>query len=361
MMNFFGGKPADSSAKANSISVDIVLQGLKQLCEGNLTTRIDVPKDDALAPIADLINQYSRQNVSLLQKLSMMLNNVVSSGLQSGSRLNEMARQFKQQVEMFEQVSVTILEIAQSVNVLAQSTNQTSEQSIVGRETMGQTGDNMGQVAKDAEKSKVSLKSITSRVKELNHSTEKIDQLVGVVKNISAQTNLLALNAAIEAARAGEHGRGFSVVATEVRKLADQSKESAQEITNQLGSVRNVVTNINSAFSEMDKSFENDSATVALAHDQVTKLLSVFDRIGDAIQNLAPLAEEQSATIEQISATIRELSAQGVNLNEVTQKCNQDVLEIISSSNKIRGEVSTLKIPFSTGEMMELAKTDHLL
>lgn len=359
MLSFFRKKHEENPLTKTSIPT--LIDGLQQLCAGDLTTRVVLSENDPLSLVAKLINQYSEQNVGVLTKMSMVLNEVVYSGLKGGDRLNQLSLQSHQQAGNIEQVAVAVTQLAESVNNLAESTSKTSEQTALGKTSMELTSQSVLQVSTETEGAKDNLTALNSRVSELHTSTARIDELVAVVKGIAGQTNLLALNAAIEAARAGEHGRGFSVVAEEVRKLADQSGQSVGEITRQLNGIRSEVEKIQIAFNDIGKSFKNNSDAVASADESVSQLTDVFNKIGDAVQNLAPIAEEQSATFEEISATIRDLSTRTAELNDTSQLCNKDILAVLVSANAIRTEVSGFRIPFSTEQTLDLAKTDHLM
>lgn len=138
-------------------------------------------------------------------------------------------------------------------------------------------------------KSSVNLAEYEQKVMELTNKTikasEKTEQVLEIIKNIATQTNLLGLNAAIESARAGEYGKGFSVVASEVRKLASKSKESAEII-------KNVIDEINSSISEIAK----------------------------AIEETAAISEEQAATTQEVSASIDTINA---NIKELDETCKE--------------------------------------
>lgn len=359
-MKLFTQKQPSISEHPNK-SLDILISCLKKMTEGDLTARIELPENDSLAQAAKLINQLVNQNAELLVKMSMRLNEAVHASVVSGNGLNHLSGQFRVMADNVEQISNAVTEVAGSVNNLAESTNKTSEQAVIGKDSIEKTTESVGIVEKETDKSQTHLVDLTTRVQQLNASTARIDGLVSVVKGVSDQTNLLALNAAIEAARAGEHGRGFSVVAEEVRKLADQSRQSVGEITHQITDIRTEVEKISLAFQEMGGAFANNTQAVDIAAQNMEKLMGVFNNIGEAVQNLAPIAQEQSATFEEISATVRDISDRTMMLNEDTQKCNSGVLSVIQQINGIRTEISGLQLPYRADEIIELAKTDHLL
>ncbi|UHA61510.1 methyl-accepting chemotaxis protein [Metabacillus litoralis] len=173
------------------------------------------------------------------------------------------------------------------------------------------------------------VKESVDKVKQLDTQSKEISNLVGVIQSIAEQTNLLALNAAIEAARAGEHGKGFAVVASEVRKLAEQVTLSVSDITGIVNSIQkesnNVVMSLEEGYSEVVKGTSDIQTTgktfeeIHLAITEVVdKIQGVAMRLSDidiecgkmnnSISNIASISEESAAGIEQTSASIQQTS-----------------------------------------------------
>ncbi|MBK9236627.1 MAG: hypothetical protein IPO19_11530 [Rhodoferax sp.] len=134
---------------------------------------------------------------------------------------------------------------------------------------------------------------VVSTMDEINASSKKISDIIGVIDGIAFQTNILALNAAVEAARAGEQGRGFAVVASEVRSLAGRSAEAAKEIKGLIGV-------------SVDK-VETGSRLVADAGRTMTEIVSSVQRVTDIIGEISSASNEQSEGISQVNSTVIEL------------------------------------------------------
>jgi methyl-accepting chemotaxis protein len=128
---------------------------------------------------------------------------------------------------------------------------------------------------------------------EINHSSKKISDIIGVIDGIAFQTNILALNAAVEAARAGEQGRGFAVVAGEVRNLAQRSAQAAKEIKGLIGA-------------SVDK-VETGSRLVADAGQTMSEIVSSVQRVSDIIGEITAAAGEQSDGIGQVNVAVTQL------------------------------------------------------
>ena len=167
---------------------------------------------------------------------------------------------------------------------IALASKKTSEKSITVKELAEDGFSKVKEVISNIEAIRDSSKDVSGLINKLGHSSHKIGEIVGLITSISSQTNLLALNAAIEAARAGEAGRGFSVVAEEIRKLADESNESAKSI---VAMVHDNRLNAEMAIKSVD--------TVAkIVEKGVEKALDVGKSIDGVIANINESFENQS-------------------------------------------------------------------
>ncbi len=162
---------------------------------------------------------------------------------------------------------------------------------------------------------------VVTTMDEINHSSKKISDIIGVIDGIAFQTNILALNAAVEAARAGEQGRGFAVVAGEVRNLAQRSAEAAKEIKNLIGA-------------SVDR-VEAGSRLVADAGQTMSEIVGSVQRVSDIIGEITAAAGEQSAGIGQVNVAVTQL-------DQMTQQNAALVEESAAAAESLKDQASRL-------------------
>jgi len=179
-------------------------------------------------------------------------------------------------------------------------------------------------------------------IRELGTSSEQISHIVDTISGLASQTNLLALNAAIEAARAGEQGRGFAVVAEEVRKLAEQSQESASNIAQIIGEVQ---LQTKYAIEKMDKSAEEVSAgqnVVLVAGESFKTIQAQIENVNQSVQGIAVIIQRLTqsssnviASVEEIREISQDTAANSQTISAATEEQSASMQEIASSAEAL--------------------------
>lgn len=331
------------------------------LTEGNYAAAVPAIKNPELQGLCQKLKGLAAGQQKTLADVLLELDRSVYDETRSSETLNGIALEHERIMQILQEIVHVVDEMAGAINTLAASATETSRQTEIGREAMKHTEASVQNVAGETANAQSSLQGMDKRVGQLSTSTANIDQLVAAVNGIAEQTNLLSLNASIEAARAGEHGRGFSVVASEVRKLAEQSKDSVGEISAQLTNIRSDAEKITAEFSRMGQSFAANAAAVQETRQHTGKLAGAFDGIGEAISRLAPMAEEQSAAFEEMNASLHDSIQHVQQMNDATKECNHDIYLVLKDVNALRTRLGTMQLSLPAAQIIDLAKTDHVL
>ena len=214
-----------------------------------------------------------------------------------------------------EELSVSIDQMTDRAQTAATASVESGILSHQGVEVVGHTGQEMRQIAD-------SVRASSQAIEALGSNAEQISRIVNVIKEIADQTNLLALNAAIEAARAGEQGRGFAVVADEVRKLAERTGKSTQEIA---GMINEMHTSMRHAVNTMEDGVRRVEMGVELA-----------GKAGQTIEQVAASARTASDSVADITHALREQNAAG---QEIARSV-ENVAQMAEQSHAAASETS---------------------
>lgn len=196
----------------------------------------------------------------------------------------------------------------------------------------------------------ISSKNVTAAVNELSNGTAKIGEIVNIISGIAGQTNLLALNAAIEAARAGEQGKGFAVVADEVRKLAEQSQNSAGQIISLINEINRDVETAVTAVEHSDKDVTDGLGNVDAAEKQFIEIADLIKNVQQrSMQVLSHVDElfKKGNTVEssshEVQNIMRETAAESQNVSAATEEQSASMEEIAASSEDLAQLSDALK------------------
>ncbi len=252
----------------------------KAIAQGDLAERhVDTRGKDeaahllqALAGMQQSLRDTIRQVRTSTDSISTASSEIASGNSDLSQRTEQAASNLQQTASSMEQLTGTVKQSADSARQANQLASSAAE--------VAQRGGNV-------------VSQVVSTMDEINASSKKIADIIGVIDGIAFQTNILALNAAVEAARAGEQGRGFAVVASEVRSLAQRSAEAAREIKGLIGT-------------SVDK-VEAGSRLVADAGATMNEIVGSVQRVTDIIGEITAASTEQSDGIGQVNTAVSQL------------------------------------------------------
>jgi len=302
---------------------------MQQLASGNgdLTRRLPVESQDEIGRTAEAFNNFMGDLQTTIARIRDDAERVGQASASLASNVATVSSASRSQTSAAEAIAAEVEELTTSIASVAESAELVRNQSSSSLEQTRHGGESLANLVREIGQIRQIVERIATSVNDYVSSANTIGNLTGEVKDIADQTNLLALNAAIEAARAGEQGRGFAVVADEVRKLAEKSARSANEIdavTNSLGdksqslldTVRDGIEALKvsqHALGEVSSVLESSMNSVSEAHqgvDNITNSVreqkSVSQDIAVNLESIVRAAEENTGIIGQTESAARD-------------------------------------------------------
>jgi methyl-accepting chemotaxis protein len=356
-------------------AISKVVGDLNQLSEGKLHIRTN----EKLAGRADEVGDIASSINKLASGLSDIVVNIKEASDGLGSISSKFSDSFSGMTDYIENVDRAVDEIAKSTTSQAEDTANVGNEIQYMGDAIETTASNVDSLVGNTEKMREYNRSVGATIDELvkinnetrkaietvydqtnmtNSSAQDIQSAADMITDIADQTSLLSLNASIEAARAGEHGKGFAVVADEIKKLSEQSAESAQLITSiieklivnsntTVDTMENVTTVMERQGREIDKTrqvFENlnteigeVSGAVDNIRGEVDKLNGLKETVLTSVQNLASIAEQNAASTQETSASMQEL-------RQTVSNCNSEVGKIVDTSNGLAENIGVFTL-----------------
>lgn len=279
------------------------------------------------------IRNTSNHVSSAANQLTVHAGETYNSSTNIALDMNQITQNAEASMTMTEETAAAMEETATGIQQIADSANVAAESSISASQASERGNEVVQQVIAQMELINDSVEQIGTTINGLHVNTKKISEIVSLITAIADQTNLLALNAAIEAARAGEHGKGFAVVADEVRRLAEQSSQSATEIYNLISSIQ---SDSNASITVMEKGKEDVRVGMAFTNE----VGEIFKEILTSSEEVASQIREISAASQQISASSEEVAA---SVNNIKQSAEQSAEFSSNVSNSTQEQLSTMQ------------------
>jgi methyl-accepting chemotaxis protein-1 (serine sensor receptor) len=277
------------------------------IASGDLTQKIVVSGRDETSQLLTAMQKMQQALGTLVSSVRQGAEGVATASAQIAQGNQDLSSRTEQQASALEQTSASMEEMGSTAQQNADNARAASQLAASASSVAVQGGEVVGQVV--------------STMREIQHSSQKISDIIGVIDGIAFQTNILALNAAVEAARAGEQGRGFAVVAGEVRTLAQRSAEAAKEIK-QL---------INASVERV----EQGTTLVDRAGSTMQEVVQSIQRVTDIVGEISSASQEQNAGVNQVAEAV-------TSMDQTTQQNAALVEESASAAASLQQQADQL-------------------
>jgi len=275
--------------------LSLVTARLREIAQGdcNLTKRIEFNANNEIAAVALSFNQFVDNLTPVITQVHRSADAVALASHQLSASAEVLARGTREQAASVEETTSSLEQMNASISQNVDNTRQMEQMALAG--------------AKQVE---ACAKAVSEALEAMNSIAERIT----IVEEIASQTNMLALNAAIEAARAGERGKGFSVVATEVRKLAERSQRAAQEISCLTTSSLNVAERSGQLLNELVPAIRKTVELVQEVSTASREQGAGVYQVNQAMTQVERVTQTSAAAAEELTSTAGQLAARAVEL-----------------------------------------------
>ncbi|MDE2482020.1 MAG: methyl-accepting chemotaxis protein [bacterium] len=371
--------PRGEGAMGSSTSLAALASGIREVSQGDFTKNIAV-SDAALQDLAIALNKLIFGMREFLGQLHSNANNLGSAGSDLRSTAStalaviegasvaqgQLDEGIQEQTRIVEEATSKVLVLADAIATIAAS----AEEQTRGLDETALAVSNMASSIEEVAAQVDSLSSISSEtsriaerggssietivdgmhtirttindlagdIRQLGNNSEQIGDIVKVIDRIAEQTNLLALNAAIEAARAGEHGRGFAVVASEIRKLADGSVQATKEIAGHITATQGVIGEVVGAMERLTERVEDSTSSTSSASGALQEIVTAVLAANQQINEISSVTRAMSANSYQVIRQIEEIT-KSVALN---LKATQSMTRQSDEVNKAFSDISSI-------------------
>jgi methyl-accepting chemotaxis protein len=295
---------------ANQFSrpIQALVPFLRSVAEGDLSGNFAVKRQDELGMLAQAANEMSEQLRGLITELQQAGLQITTSSTQVLANAEDHATGSVQQAASIAQVTATMEELTNTAKQIAQSATSV-ERIADDSATAAHAGyESVGEALEAMENIRRRVADISGKTLLLGERSRRISEVLNLIKEIAGEIHLLAVNAAIESAAAGEHGKRFAVVASEVRRLAERTRDSAEEIKAIVGEIQSATHSSVLATEEGVKEVESGVALATGARGSLEQIIQMVDRTTQAIRQITLATQQQQSASEQIVQTMREVA-----------------------------------------------------
>ena len=280
---------------------------LGYLAQGDLTHEVSIRSRDEIGSLAQAMEGFRVRLVESLGTVRTSADSVSAASTEIAQGNQDLSGRTESQASALEETAASMEQLGATIRHNADSASQANQLAVGASRVAAQGGEVVSQVVRT--------------MHDINASSQKIADIIGVIDGIAFQTNILALNAAVEAARAGEQGRGFALVATEVRSLAQRTAAEAKAIKELIGASSSMV--------------QQGSVLADQAGTTMQEVVSSIQRVADMVSEISAASNEQTAGVSQVGEAVTQL-------DQTTQQNAALVEEMAAAASSLSGQAEQM-------------------
>lgn len=324
--------------------IDVINRNLKHIEEGNYEVSFPNISKDELGELSQRIIHLAESMKKNQQRLDKQLSivsdesnkmynlfeEIETTNEEQSSSINQFNESNQEIVIGINKTSEVINEMAMGIEETSNRTEELELKTNDSRSSVAKIQENLQKVSHQMENIENHSGSTVTEVTKLHEKTKEVSKVIGVITEIADQTNLLALNASIEAARAGEHGKGFTVVAAEVRKLANHSIDAVKDIEAIIEEVERKVEEVVHSLNIDQTEIKNGVNQFGETYNEVQSILEYFKEVSKLTLDVSSVMEQMSASGQEISANMEEISSSVIQ-NDSHLQTNLEIQNKVTS------------------------------
>ncbi len=313
-----------------------MIETVEAMAGGDLSRTIVAESRDEIGTLQSALGRMSDNLARMIGEVRTGAKQLVSSATELSGAATDVRKGSELQSEAASAMAAALEEMSTSINHVSSLSEDARQTSVEAGHTAHSGSDTIHSMVGEIRQVAEAIGEGAVKAQQLGQESERISAIVHVIRDVADQTNLLALNAAIEAARAGEQGRGFAVVADEVRKLAEKTTSSAQEITEMVGSIQAGAT-------AMSTQMETTAKRMQEGMELAQKAGGAIGEIDTGAQNVVHMIDDVSSALKEQATASHDIAGRVEQIVQMVEENSSAIGSVANSAEQLNALATTLR------------------